>query len=147
MPSSPGQIGFHYQTSPFYFPNRTGLKAFILSELRNRKLKVEAVNVIFSTDKQVLDINRQYLNHDFYTDIITFQLNSPDEPILADIYISIDRVRDNAYQFGTSFTKELHRVIFHGFLHLAGLKDKSKAELKAMRDAEARLLGKYFRST
>ena len=147
MPSTAGQIEFHYQTGPFHFPHRTRLKEFLLSTLRKRKLKVEAVNLIFCTDEQVLDINREYLKHDFYTDIITFQLNSAGEPILADIYISIDRVRDNAQQFKTSFTKELHRVIFHGILHLAGLKDKSKAEVKEMREAEAQLLSLYFRST
>jgi probable rRNA maturation factor len=147
MPVSPGQIAFHYQARPFYFRDRTRLKNFLLSQLKMKGFKVEAVNVIFCTDKQVLEINRQYLRHDFYTDIITFQLNTHQEPILADIYISIDRVNDNAHQYDTSFTKELHRVIFHGFLHLAGLKDKSKAEVAEMREAEAQLLRRYFRST
>jgi probable rRNA maturation factor len=147
MPAIPGQIEFHYQTAPFLFRNRKRLKKFILSELRKKKQKVEAVNVIFCSDKDLLDINRQYLNHDFYTDIITFQLNPPFEPILADIYISVERVKDNASRFETSFTQELHRVIFHGFLHLTGLKDKSKAEAEEMRKAEARLLNLYFRST
>jgi probable rRNA maturation factor len=147
MPANNGQIEFHYQNQRFTFRNRTRLKNFILSELKKRKQKVEAVNIIFCSDKQLLGINRQYLKHDFYTDIITFPLSNPGEPLIADIYISIDRIKDNTRQFETSFTKELHRVIFHGFLHLLGFGDKSKAEQLVMRDFEARLLSAYFRST
>jgi rRNA maturation RNase YbeY len=143
MPEA-GQIQFHYQANAFTFRDRNRLKAFILTELKRKGFRVEAVNVIFCSDKQLLEINRQYLKHDFYTDIITFALQNPGEPILADIYISIDRVKDNARQFRTPFTKELHRVIFHGFLHLMGLGDKTQAQEQSMRKAEALLLDRYF---
>lgn len=143
MPDT-GEIQFHYQASAFTFRKRNRLKAFILSHLKKRGYKVEAVNIIFCTDEQLLAINRQYLKHNFYTDIITFPLQNPGDPILADIYISIDRVKDNARQFGAAFYKELHRVIFHGFLHLMGMGDKTKAQELAMRKAEAQLLDRYF---
>ena len=90
-----------------------------------------------------MEINRQFLTHDFYTDIITFDLSETDV-IQAEIYISIDRVKDNALQLGVSFKSELHRVIFHGVLHLCGYKDKIKVEKEEMRKKEEFFLAKYF---
>jgi len=90
----------------------------------------------------VLAINRQFLSHDFYTDIITFNL-SDSNAIQAEIYISVDRVKDNATQLGVSFKSELHRVIFHGVLHLCGYRDKNRVETKEMRSKEEFYLHKY----
>ncbi len=81
---------------------------------------------IFCSDAYLLDINREYLQHDFFTDIITFDLSEKGQPINAEIYISVERVRDNAANYNSSFRKEIHRVIFHGVLHLCGYKDKSQ---------------------
>ena len=92
----------------------------------------------------MLEINRQFLTHDFYTDIITFDL-SETNAIQAEIYISVDRVRDNALKLGVSFKSELHRVIFHGVLHLCGYKDKTKGEKEKMRDKEEFYLARYFK--
>ncbi len=90
----------------------------------------------------MLAINRQFLSHDFYTDIITFDL-SDSNAIQAEIYISVDRVKDNAAQLGVSFKSELHRVIFHGVLHLCGYKDKKRKEIEKMRSTEGFYMNKY----
>lgn len=88
-------------------------------------------------------MNKQYLNHDFYTDIISFDL-SEGSGTIGEIYISIDRVRDNAVRFETSFRKELHRVMFHGAFHLCGYQDKSKSTQLIMRQKEDGALALYF---
>ena len=106
--------------------------------------QVAYVNYIFCTDEQLLELNQQYLNHHTLTDIITFELSDKDEPVLSDIYISIDRVRDNAKNFKIPFSHELHRAIFHGALHLCGYKDKKKDEQKLMRQKEEFYLNQYF---
>jgi rRNA maturation RNase YbeY len=98
---------------------------------------------IFTSDKRLLEINRQFLQHDYYTDIITFDL-SDSKSTKAEVYISIDRVKENTRIHGTSFKSELHRVIFHGVLHLCGYKDKTKKEKEEMRGMEAFYLMKYL---
>ena len=97
--------------------------------------KIGDVNYLFCTDEKILTVNKQYLSHDFYTDIITFDY-SEDDKISGDIFISLDTVRSNSQKFQTLYDEELHRVIIHGILHLCGINDKSKAEEKAMRKAE-----------
>jgi rRNA maturation RNase YbeY len=89
-------------------------------------------------------LNKTHLNHDTYTDIITFELSPKNEALIADIYISVERVKENAQSFTTSFQKELHRVIFHGALHLCGYKDKSKKQSQLMRFKEEENLILYF---
>lgn len=88
-------------------------------------------------------MNRQYLRHDYYTDIITFDLSKKGQPVAAEIYISIDRVKDNARQLAQPFYKELRRVVFHGVLHLCGYKDKSEREKRKMRRKEDDLISKF----
>jgi rRNA maturation RNase YbeY len=91
-------------------------------------------------------MNRDYLNHNEYTDIITFDLSdSPSGPLTAEIYISVDRIRENARKLQVPVTQELHRVVFHGVLHLLGYKDKKKADQALMRSKEDELLSAYFR--
>ena len=136
-------IRFHYQTKPFFFPNRSNLKDFILKLFKTEGFEVGAINFIFCLDDYLLEINKAYLNHDTYTDIITFQYSSTGEPILSDIYISIDRVQENARVFNVPFLHELNRVIIHGALHLCGYKDKSKTDIKRMRHKEDLYLSKY----
>jgi probable rRNA maturation factor len=92
----------------------------------------------------LLNLNQQFLKHDFYTDIITFDLSTTGKAKEGEIYISIDRVRDNAKKLNTSFNKELHRVIFHGALHLCGYKDKNKIQQQEMRKWENYYLELYF---
>lgn len=143
MPSI-APIYFHFQVPPFSFTNRTVLKQFLLKQFQKSKRKVETINYIFCTDAQLLELNLGFLQHDTYTDIITFELSGNGQPLLADIYISVDRVRENAQKFNTRFRQELHRVIFHGALHLCGYKDKSQAEADIMRQQEAAWLNAYF---
>ena len=101
--------------------------------------KAGDISYIFCDDAKILEINRTYLHHDFYTDIITFDYSEGDR-ISGDIFIGIDTVRSNAEKYGTNFDDELHRVIIHGILHLCGLKDKSEADSKKMREAEDKAL-------
>src|SRR3982751_2736457 len=144
MSSSTSQaIHFFYQT-PVTLRNRTVLKQFVYSIFRKHGRTLESMNYIFCSDKKILEINREYLVHDYYTDIITFELSGPGEAVQAEVYISVDRVKDNAKQLGESFSRELHRVIFHGALHLCGFKDKTEEEEKKMRKLEQGLLDRYL---
>ena len=93
------------------------------------------LNYIFCDDEYLLGINQQYLNHDTYTDIITFDYCDGDT-ISGDIFISVERVKDNAQEYSVSFEEELHRVMAHGVLHLLGYKDKSEQEARLMREKE-----------
>ena len=94
---------------------------------------------LFCTDEKILEVNKQFLNHDFYTDIITFDY-SENNIISGDIFISLDTVLSNSQKYQTRYDEELHRVIIHGILHLCGLKDKSEDEIKEMRKAEEEAL-------
>jgi probable rRNA maturation factor len=143
-PPSTSSISFFYET-PVSLSDRTALKAFIKGMFKKEKKAVANLNYIFCSDERLLEINRQFLQHDYYTDIITFELSVPGSPVEGEIYISIDRVKDNALQHGTSLKRELHRVIFHGVLHLCGYKDKSTAQEKEMRAKEDHYLNRYFK--
>ena len=138
------KVRFFFEHKKFSLEKRTELKAFIESLFKREKKKLSSINYVFCSDKRLLEINRQFLNHDFYTDIITFDLSESDST-QAEIYISIDRVKDNAKSFGTSFKSELHRVIFHGVLHLCGYGDKNNIEKKEMRKKEDFFVNQYFR--
>lgn len=105
--------------------------------------KLGDVAYLFCNDNKILDINRQYLNHDFYTDIITFDYSEGDK-ISGDIFISLDTVRTNSQKYNTDYQEELYRVIIHGVLHLCGLDDKSEADSIEMREAEDRALKQLF---
>lgn len=124
---------------------RTRLKDFLTSTAFSLKRPLSSLNIIFCDDEHLLTINRDFLQHDYYTDIITFDLSpSAESPLEAELYISVDRVKDNARSLGITYHKELHRVIFHGLLHLAGYKDKQKKDQGIMRSMEDRLLVSYF---
>ena len=138
------KIRFHFLQGGFSLAERSSLKSFIETLFKKERKKLQELNYIFCSDEYLLEINKQYLKHDFYTDIITFGLSEPDEPINAEIYISVDRVRENAGQFKTSLKKEMHRVIFHGALHLCGYRDKKKEEGILMRKMEDKYLALYF---
>ena len=137
-------VEFNFLVTNFTLPNRNILKEFIRSIFRKYNKKFTSVQVIFCSDKYLLDINRQFLQHDYLTDIITFNLAGPGQPIEAELYISVDRVKDNAKDLDEPFIQELHRVLFHGILHLCGLNDKTPTEVERMRIAESTLLHQYF---
>jgi probable rRNA maturation factor len=141
--ASISKVCFFFEHNGFTLQSRTMLKHFIETLFKKEKRKLESINYIFVSDKRLLEINRQFLNHNYFTDIITFDL-SEGSSTQAEVYISIDRVRDNAKQLGSSFKSELHRVIFHGALHLCGFGDKTDIEKKEMREKEDYYLVKYF---
>jgi rRNA maturation RNase YbeY len=101
--------------------------------------RVGEVGYMFVDDEKILEVNREYLGHDYYTDIITFDYDEGDV-INGDIVISLDTVRSNAEQLGKPYDEELHRVIIHGILHLCGINDKGKGEREMMEAAENRAL-------
>jgi probable rRNA maturation factor len=107
------------------------------------KSKKTSLNYIFCNDEFLLDINKQYLNHNTLTDIITFDLSGEPAELVGEIYVSVDRVKENAVKFETTYIDELHRVIFHGALHLCGFKDKKEADQKVMRKMENKCLADY----
>jgi rRNA maturation RNase YbeY len=118
---------------------------FINKLFKSEKCRLSNLNIIFCTDEALLQINCDFLQHDYYTDIITFPINQAKASIEAELYISIDRVKDNAKAATVSFKEELHRVIFHGCLHLAGYNDKSSQQIKKMREREDHYLRLYLK--
>jgi len=135
----------------FYFqkttqlPNRNRLKSFLVDLSNREKTSFDTLSIVFCSDDYVLEINRNHLQHDYYTDIITFDLTPPKKQSKdAELYISIDRIRENAKAYQTTVQHELHRVIFHGVLHLCGYKDKSKSDQVNMRQKENDYLNLYF---
>ena len=127
-------IQFSFQTN-YPLKSRTKIKQWIKQVIEAKGKKTGNITYIFCDDEYLLEVNKQYLKHDYYTDVITFDYVENDL-ISGDIFISTDRVRENALAFGSSETEELHRVIIHGTLHLLGLKDKSEKEASQMRQAE-----------
>lgn len=126
-------------------PDRKRLKQFLSGFFQQAGKTSGEIRIIFCSDEELLTMNQHHLKHDYYTDIITFPFNDLNEPIIeAELYISIDRVKDNAAYNQVTFLHELHRVIFHGCLHLIGLGDKSEEEQRFMKQEEDLLLNKYF---
>ncbi|GAA4464095.1 hypothetical protein GCM10023093_13760 [Nemorincola caseinilytica] len=110
-------------------------------------VKKAQLTYIFCSDEHLLQMNRQFLDHDTFTDIITFDLSEEDNKIIGEIYISTDRIADNAAKYKVPVADELHRVIFHGALHLCGFKDKKEADKKVMRQKEDECLAAYKKET
>ncbi len=137
------KISFNTGDRPFVFQQKTQLKAFIESIFKKEKKQLAGLRYVFCSDDMLLDINRNFLQHDYFTDIISFGLSEIGEPIEGEIYISIDRVRDNAQLLGQTYKEEMLRVLFHGALHLCGYKDKTKSEIITMRAKEDQYLQLY----
>jgi probable rRNA maturation factor len=141
---APKKIHFHFAFHPFTLRNRTELKQFIESIFIRERRRCQALNVIFCNNRKIRSLNKEYLGHDHATDILTFDLSKKGESIVSDLFISQEQVKLNARQFRTSFKKEIHRVVFHGILHLCGYKDKTKKDRSVMRAREDYYLNKYF---
>jgi len=125
--------------------NKRKLSAFIDGIISKyvKEVRTARLTYIFCTDAFLLEMNTNFLDHDTYTDIITFDLSDSKEAMQGEIYISIDRVTENATAYCTTFVEELHRVIFHGVLHLCGFKDKKEKDQKIMRENEDYCLAEY----
>ena len=135
-------VVFH-ELVPVSLKQRKPLKFFINHLFQKERKKLQSLDIIFCSDEYLLEINKQHLQHNFYTDIITFDLSDSPSSIIGELYISIDRVRDNATTLNISFTTELLRVIFHGALHLCGYKDKKLSDIKIIRQKEDDYLKSY----
>ena len=127
-------IIFHYELESFSLSNEKDYSDWLINLCNHHSLKPDCINYIFADDEYILNINKEYLNHDYYTDIITFPIS--EEPLCVDIFISIDRVHDNAKEYQVDSEDELKRVMAHGILHIAGFKDKEEADQKEMRKQE-----------
>ena len=138
-------INFRFHDASCTLSHRTVLKKQLLNLFKSYHTLVDNVDYIFCSDDYLLDINRTYLNHDYYTDIITFDL-STNHILSSEIYISIDRVKENAKLYTSSFQNEIIRVISHGALHLCGLKDKKAADIKTMRLAEENFIKRFHKN-
>ena len=123
-------INYFYETD-FELSDENYITNWIQKVVELHQGSITEINYIFCDDEYLLEINKQYLDHDYYTDIITFD-NSIGKKLESDIFISVDRVGDNAKELSIEFKQELHRVIIHGILHLLGYKDKSPEEEKQM---------------
>jgi probable rRNA maturation factor len=130
-----GEIHFNNIDSTTIVKHKTALRKWVNTTIKKEGFVLGEISYNFCSDNTLLEINKQHLNHDFYTDIITFDLNESNY-IIGDIYISTERVKENAKTQQTTYTNELHRVLVHGILHLCGYKDKTKKEATTMREKE-----------
>ena len=134
------KITFFNEEIKFNLSNKTTIRNWLVNITSSYGFTINTLNYIFCSDDYLHKINIQFLNHDTLTDIITFDNSIEPKTIESDIFISIDRVKENALEFEKDFEEELRRVIVHGALHLCGLKDKSKKDKLAMREAEENAL-------
>lgn len=126
-----------------FYPNKTALKLFIEQLFKLEKRKLDSITYVFCSDEFLLSINNTHLQHDYYTDIITFDLSESHHSTIGEVYISVDRVKENAIINNTTFKNELERVVFHGALHLCGYKDKSKKDIIIMRAKEDYYINRF----
>ena len=128
-------ISYYFEDTDFIFKGKTlnnkWLRLVAESEIR----KIGNISIIFCSDNYILDVNQKYLQHDYFTDIITFDYCEGDK-LSGDLFISIDTVRDNAVEYGSDFNEELNRVMVHGILHLIGYDDHCEEDIKEMRAKE-----------
>jgi len=125
-------INFFEEDISYKLRDKIKVKQWIKATIAEEGFKLQELTYVFCSDEYLLKINQQYLDHDTYTDIITFDNSEEEGLITGDIFISIPRIKENAEKFSVSETDELHRVIIHGALHLLGYKDKTTASKKKM---------------
>lgn len=133
------QIWFHTESTNFLLRDKRKVRNWVLATIEAEQKEALPINFIFCDDAYLLEINQQYLKHDTFTDIITFDYGSS-EAVSGDIFISVDRIRENAANLQHNALDELHRVLIHGVLHLAGYKDKSPADKAQMTSKEDKYL-------
>lgn len=131
-----GAISFNDHGISSNLRDKLLLRTFLSSIFAKEGVEFKSVSYIFCTDDYLLKLNQAYLKHDTFTDILTFTLSGTSLPIVSEIYISVDRVKENAKKLSESYENELHRVMIHGILHLCGYNDHSKTEKTVMREKE-----------
>jgi rRNA maturation RNase YbeY len=136
-------VSFAFEAQ-FQLKGRIKLKTFLPFLCLKEHHQLHSLSIVFCSDNFLLEMNQSYLKHDYFTDIISFNLSEAPAIIEGELYISIDRVRENAKTFKVSMNYELHRVIFHGVLHFCGYDDKKKPQKLIMRTKEDFYLKKYF---
>lgn len=129
-------ITFVSEDIDFHLDNKINVQFIIEKIIKDEKKELLQLQYIFCSDNYLLKINQEYLKHNYFTDIITFDLSDEEHKIESDIFISIDRVKENSIKFKTTFENELNRVIIHGLLHLVGYNDKNEEQKKEMRFKE-----------
>lgn len=139
-------INFFYENIDFSISHPKQLSRWIQQTISSEKHQLSSLSFIFCDDAYLLSINEQYLQHHDFTDVITFSYAEESFLIEGDIFISVDRVKENAIAFSTSFENELHRVMVHGVLHLLGYKDKDKSDQQTMKEKENSYLSLYYHS-
>jgi len=139
-------IYFFKADTKFRFSKRVQVAGWIKSIVKAEGKRCGDIIFVFCSDKYLLQLNRRFLNHEYFTDVITFDYSSG-KVISGEIYISIDRIKENAFELGVAFRVELNRVIIHGVLHLIGYSDSTKAQKKAMRLKEDACLSLLHSST
>ncbi|HET7115748.1 MAG TPA: rRNA maturation RNase YbeY [Hanamia sp.] len=137
-----GTISFNNHGVSEVLKDKLLLKTFLSSIFAEEGFDFKSVTYVFCKDEFLLKLNQQYLKHDTLTDILTFTLSGTSLPIVSEIYISIERVKENALSLGENYENELHRVMIHGILHLCGYKDYSPKEKAEMRSKEDYYLSK-----
>lgn len=137
-----GTVTFTFHDIPYFEFEELLLSSFLPTIFIDEKVEWQELDYIFCADEYLLGMNKEYLDHDTYTDILTFTLSDPHLPVISEIYISIDRVRDNANQFSVEFLRELDRVMIHGILHLCGYSDHTSELKKQMTEKEDHYLEK-----
>lgn len=135
-------IEFFEADIEFHLDRPDDIRQWLINLVTEEKCGIEKIQYIFCSDEYLLGINKQYLEHDYYTDIITFPLNNSKTSIRSDIYISIERVVENAKSYDGSTIQEFYRVVAHGLLHLCGYRDGTDNEKKIMRERENYYLDK-----
>lgn len=128
-------ISYYFQDTDFKFRDRRRTNEWLKLAAESEIRRIGNISIIFCSDNYVLDINQKYLQHDYFTDIITFDYCEGDS-LSGDLFISVDSVRENSVEFGTEFKDELNRVIIHGLLHLVGYDDHTEKDIKLMRSKE-----------
>jgi len=127
-------IQFHILKENFDPGHKEALSSWLLSVAKKENKRIGCVNYIFCSDEYLLDLNKKFLDHDYYTDILSFPSNN--DPVEGDIFISVDRVEENAKTYSLTFNQELNRVIIHGLLHFFGYDDHEENDKKLMREKE-----------
>lgn len=136
------KVNFFFEDIKRFTLNRKLISFYLKELVTSESFKFQNLSLIFCSDEYLFKMNKEYLNHEYYTDIITFN-NSEGNIISGDLFISIDRVKENATTFGESFECELYRVIFHGVLHLIGFDDSDEELSKEIREKEDFYLRKF----
>lgn len=140
-------ISFSVQSDAFTYPSPHQAAEWIDQLISQYQYHTGSILFVFCTDDELLAINRQFLQHDYFTDVITFDLSEHQEEISGEIYLSIDRIRDNSQTLNIPLMQEIHRVMAHGVLHLMGFGDKSPRERQEMEEAENDALRLFASST